>query len=156
MSRSAIGVAALFLVAAMFWVFYPTTIAATHETFEAIPQSRFADIRSAAISLQRKLAKDGIQLNAGDSQSGSMQFDCRGVPVMTLINGPTILSILTYIDADGRAPEVIRFRDEIRTSLTKYTPAHAYPAPIKPGALETWVLKTRDGIDLSLQCNASN
>lgn len=142
--------------AALAWVFFPVSIEAVHQTFVPLTTEEFAQVRRDAIAAEDSLKLKGIELIAGDPKSQSIQFDCKGVPVLTLINGPVVLSVLTVVDADQRAPDVASFRKRLYPQLKKSgEPLLRDSALDRPNAIEAFVFKYREGIDLAADCSQS-
>lgn len=151
---STVAVAVGLCIAVLAWIFFPTSIEAVHDTYEPLTTDEFMQVRSDSIALENSVRAKGIELIAGDLKSQSVQFDCKGVPVLTLINGPIVFSVLTYVDADRRAPDVASFRMQLYARLKKSgAPLVSDAAPSKPNAIEAFVLKHRDGIDVMADCS---
>ena len=139
------------LFAAVAWIFFPTTVGAKHEVFAPLMPAQFSRVRGDALLLEELLRNKGVELIAGDPLSQSIQFNCKGVPVLTLINGKDVLSVLTFIGADQRAPHVAEFRKRLYSQLVPS--GSSFPStPVRPGVVEAFVLKQRDGIDLTSDC----
>lgn len=152
--KAAIVLVGLSLAAAFAWVFFPATVEATHETFHPLTPAAFSVIRGDAIALESSLVPKGIRLAAGDRASQSIQFSCRGMPVLTLINEEMALSVLTYVGADQRAPEIANFRKQLYFRLERSgTPLEGNVLPHPPSAIEAFVLAYRDGIDTGSDCS---
>jgi len=143
-------------LAALVWVFFPVSIESNLQTFVPLTIEEFAQVRSDAIAAEDSLKLKGIELIAGDPKSQSIQFDCKGVPVLTLINGPVVLSMLTVVDAEQRAPDVVPFRKRLYPRLKKSgEPFVRNSALHRPNAIEAFVLKYREGIDVAADCSQS-
>jgi len=152
MKTLSVGFAMIAVLAVAFWACSPATFEARHETFMPLAPSEFRNVRAEAISLEQAVGRDGIELIAGDSSSQSLQFNCKGVPVLTLINGSEYLSILTYFAADQRAPRVNEFREHLRDRLTPTENRNNQSQPVKPSGIDIFLLKYRDGIDIGRTC----
>lgn len=114
----------------------------------------FAQVRRDAIASEDSLRLKGVELIAGDPRSQSIQFDCKGVPVLTLINGPVVLSVLTVVDVDQRAPDVASFRERLYPELKKSgEPLVGDSALDRPNTVEAFVLKYREGMDVVADCS---
>lgn len=140
------------LVAVFAWVLFPTSLGSRHETFKPLHASDFSRIRDDAITFGRSVSPNGIEVISGDAGSQSIQFNCQGVPVLTLINGSTILSILTYAGADQRAPDIVFFRDHLYPKLMRSGSSLGVDVK-QPSGVGAFVLKYRDGIDVSADCS---
>jgi len=143
-------------LAALAWVFFPLSIGAVHQRFMPLTAMEFAQVRRDAIDAEVLLKLKGIELIAGDPASHSIQFDCKGVPVLTLINGPIVLSVLTMVDADQRAPDVVSFRERLYPRLKEFWEQPIKdPIPTRPNVVEAFVLKHREGIDIAADCSST-
>lgn len=147
------AVVSVLLAFVAFWVFFPTAIGATQQTFRVVSPRDFSQMRSDALSFQRSVALNGVELIAGDERTDSFGFLCKGVPVLTVMNGPQLLVVQSTVDADERAPGVIEFRDKIVSGLTPAGASLVPKDPISvPSGVEAFVLKHRDGLDVSTNC----
>jgi hypothetical protein len=153
MNRSAAWVLAIVLFGVVLWcVFYPTAVGAGQETFAVLPPAEFAKVRADAIAAAAPLEARGIRLNAGDPASPVFEFKCGNVPVLLLMNGPGVLSVMTFLVAESRSPGVVAFRDAMQSRLVPEGRPFDDGPPYAPGRLESFVLKHRDGIDLDARC----
>lgn len=152
----AVCVAVGLCLAALAWIFFPVSIEAVHQRFMPLTNEEFAKVRREAIDAEVSLRLKGIELIAGDPASHSIQFDCKGVPVLTLINGPIVLSVFTFIDADQRAPGVASFRGRLYPRLKEsWEPPIKDPIPTRPNVIEAFVLKHREGINIAADCSST-
>lgn len=147
----AIGAAAL-VAAALAWTFFPTTLGAAHYVYEPMSAEEFSLVRSSAIDFHASLARSGVELQAGGAASQSFGFRCRGVPVLLVINDPMGLSVLSFSGSERRSPAVTRFAGILKSELVPLSAKNTVDAPNVPGALEAFVLKHRDGVDISTRC----
>ncbi|UOF14655.1 hypothetical protein IEQ11_23570 [Lysobacter capsici] len=140
---------------ALAWVFFPVSVEADHQTFMPLTADEFAQVRAEAIDAEASLRLKGIELIAGDPASHSIQFDCKGVPVLTLINGPIVLSVLTMVDADQRAPDVVSFRGRLYPRFKESWEQPVKGAvPTRPNVVEAFVLKHREGMNMAADCSS--
>ncbi|WP_157754241.1 hypothetical protein [Lysobacter capsici] len=151
----AVYVAVGLCLAALAWVFFPVSIEAVHQRFMPLTADEFAQVRAEAIDAEASLRLKGIELIAGDPASHSIQFDCKGVPVLTLINGPIVLSVLTMVDADQRAPDVVSFRGRLYPRFKESWEQPVKGAvPTRPNVVEAFVLKHREGMNMAADCSS--
>ncbi|QWF16776.1 hypothetical protein [Lysobacter capsici] len=152
----AVCVAVGLCLAALAWIFFPVSIEASPQRFMPLTTVEFAQVRRDAIDAEVSLKLKGIELIAGDPASHSIQFDCKGVPVLTLINGPIVLTVLTMVDADQRAPDVVSFRERLYPRLKEsWEQPIKDPIPTRPNVIEAFVLKHREGIDIAADCSST-
>jgi hypothetical protein len=155
-ARNTVYVAVGLCLLALVWIFFPVSIEASHQRFMPLTNEQFAQVRRDAIDAEVSLRLKGIELIAGDPASHSIQFDCKGVPVLTLINGPIVLSVLTFVDADQRAPDVASFRGRLYPRLKEsWEQPIKDPIPTRPNVIEAFVLKHREGIDIAADCSST-
>lgn len=141
---------------ALVWIFFPVSIGAAQQIFMPLATEEFAQVRRDAIDAEASLKLKGIGLIAGDPASHSIQFDCKGVPVLALINGPMVLSVLTFVDADQRAPDVASFRGHLYPRLKQsWEQLIKDPVPTRPTVVEAFVLKHREGMDFAVDCSSA-
>ncbi|WP_312315872.1 hypothetical protein [Stenotrophomonas sp.] len=139
-------------VAAAFWVFYPTALGAELGTFAPLSDEEYADLRRSAIDFARTVEHKGIVLRAGSERTRAFEFSCKGVPLLLVDNGP-LLFVDVMAEADRRAPDLLKFRETMYSRLTPSGRPGGPPGPpAEPVGLEAFVLKHRDGIDVSQQC----
>lgn len=152
MKKIAVAIA-LFCAVGFAVVFFPTALETDNDRFEPLSRSDFALLRERALAAGEPLRRLGITVSAGDPKSQSIKFECKGVPELILLNDERVFSVLTSAGAAQRAPEAIRFRDRLLPQLRRVSgqPAEA-PASL-PGPFEAFVLRTRDGIDLRVDCS---
>lgn len=138
----------------VLWIFTPTSVSAAQIAFEHLPKNEFSDIRSEAIAFERANPIEGVALNEGDMGSQSIQFTCKGVPVLTVVNWSEALVLMEHIDASRRAPGVQAFGERLHSRL-KSTRRILSESPVADhmGWLGTFVMKHRDGLDLSTECH---
>lgn len=103
MKKIAVAIA-LACAAGFAVVFFPAGLEADNDHFEPLSRSDFGLLREQAIAAGEPLRPLGITVSAGDSGSQSVQFECRGVPELVLINDERAFSILTSAGAARRAP----------------------------------------------------
>jgi len=140
-------------VAAALWVFYPTSLGSELKTFTPLSPESYAEVRSSAIAYARTISTKGIDINAGTDPASPFVFSCNGVPLLIVVNGPIALTVNVMADADERAPDLKGFREEM---VSQFVPA-GHPLENsaefdQPAGLEAFVLKYRDGIDVSQSC----
>ncbi|QQQ02397.1 hypothetical protein [Lysobacter enzymogenes] len=152
MKKIAVAIA-LACAAGFAVVFFPAGLEADNDHFEPLSRSDFGLLREQAIAAGEPLRPLGITVSAGDSGSQSVQFECRGVPELVLINDERAFSILTSAGAARRAPGVIGFRDRLLPRLRRLAGQPVKPPASQPGAFEAFVLRQRDGIDLRADCS---
>ncbi|WP_282296518.1 hypothetical protein [Stenotrophomonas sp. PS02289] len=140
-------------VAAAFWVFYPTSLGSELKTFTPLSPEAYARVRSSAIEHSKTIAGKGIDINAGMDPAAPFAFYCNGVPLLLVDNGHIALTVNVMANADERAPSLKSFREEMLSQLVpEGRPLNAGQAIEQPAGLEAFVLKYRDGIDVSQQC----
>lgn len=152
MKLSLIAALCACFLSGVVWTFLPTSLGSHHETFEPITVTDFSRLRDDAIALGVSVSPNGIEVIPGDSRSQSVQFNCQGVPVLTLINGSTVLSILTYAGADRRAPDIASFRRGLYPNLVR-SGSQLKSNVEQPSGFSALVLEYRDGIDVSVDCS---
>lgn len=153
MKKIAIAIAVLCAAAGFVVIFFPTALPADNDRLAPMSRSDFALLREQAIAAGEPLRRFGITVVAGDPRSQSLQFECKGVPELILLNDDQIFSVLTSAGAAQRAPQVIAFRDKYLQHLRR-VPGQLVEAPASlPGPIEAFVLRERDGIDLRVDCS---
>jgi hypothetical protein len=136
------------------WVFYPTSLRARSDTFRTLPAIEFEQVRREALLFEQEASLPGVELKVGDDRSNSIQFDCRGVPVLLLMNEQFGLVVMTMAGAHRRAPEVIAYRDQLIRRFERRGVSEGRDTDLpEPAGLEAFVLKHRDGIDISADCS---
>lgn len=141
------------LVGGAIWVLYPTAIQSNVATFESLPFDEFMKVRGSAENFARTVEAKGIQFHGGPEQATSFEFTCKGVPLLLVDNGRNVMFVHVMAQADHRAPDVQKFREAMYTRL-KSSGRPGGPAGPAPGPerFEAFVLKHRDGIDVSQAC----
>jgi len=135
------------------WVASPTNLKSELGTFAPLSDQEFSDLRRSAIEFAHTVEGKGVVLHAGPERTRSFQFSCKGVPLLLVDNGPGILFVSTTAHADRRAPDLLKFREAMYSRLKPSGRPGAPPGPPdETVGFEAFVLKHRDGIDVSQQC----
>ncbi|RRU25607.1 hypothetical protein EGJ34_00640 [Stenotrophomonas sp. 278] len=152
-NRALIASAILIAVAGLFWMLYPTSFKSELKTFLPIPQESYEEVRRSAIDFSKEVDAKGVRLSVGSDPDAPFQFFCGDVPLLLVNNGSIALTVNIMANSDERAPELRRFREEM---LRKFTPAGGPLETARkieqPRGLEAFMLKYRDGIDVSKHC----
>jgi hypothetical protein len=152
MKAVAIVIGILVLTGALVWVMYPTSIPARQDVYRPLSASEFRAIRSLAIEIERSGVGPGVELNAGDEASNSLEFSCKGVPLVVLINSEQALVVMEFAGFEARAPGLGDTVGVLSRSLVRMQAADTQEIPAEPTGFESFLLKYRDGLDLTADC----
>jgi len=135
------------------WLLYPTGIQSNLATFESLPFEEYVQLRRSAEAFARTVEAKGIRFYGGTEGTTSFSFSCKGVPLLLLDNGRDVMFVHAMAQSDQRAPDVQKFRESMYARLKRsgHPGGPAGPAP-GPQGFEAFVLKHRDGIDVSQAC----
>jgi len=140
-------------VCVLFWVFYPTSLGSELKTFTPLAPEAYAELRSSAIEYSRTIDANGVAISAGSDEAAPFQFYCKGVPLLLVSNSSLVLTVNAFANADERTPDLKKFREEMLSQLVPAgRPLETGRAVEQPAGLEAFVLKYRDGIDVSQSC----
>lgn len=151
---SAISFALCTCIAALFWVFYPTGIQSESGTFEKLTREEYLGIRKSAEEFARTVSPKGVEFYGGPASASSFEFTCKGVPLLLVDNSFILFRVHLMAGAERRSPEIMKFR-ELMVSRLKPSgqPGGPLGPPAVPRGIEAFVLKYRDDIDVSQQCD---
>lgn len=135
------------------WVLYPTGLAANQKTFAPVSPEEFSQIRRRAMDFNYSMKASGLSLRTGDAASNSVQFNCGSVPLATILNGEQALVVMRFHGSERRAPQLAGFLDGLTMRLVPTSGEQSGGGVRGPNAAEAFVLKHRDGIDLSEDCS---
>ncbi|MET4618283.1 hypothetical protein ABIA71_003887 [Stenotrophomonas sp. 2619] len=142
------------VAAGIVWVTYPTTLESELQTFQPLPPEAFEAIRNDAIAFARSSASKGIVIETGSVRSRVFELRCGNVPLLLMENGHDLLTVDVFAHADERAPGIAQLRGQLVSKLVPEGQA-SRPGPFsgEPSGLEAFIMKHRDGIDITYQCH---
>lgn len=141
----------LFLIFISAWVVYPTGLPARSFVSGWRSAGDYADIRQQLFVYAASNGAHGITARGEPGPQGTAALYCRGIPLVVVMQAPTVTTMQVFQDAERRAPSL---GPVIARALSKMT---LLDQPEKPseravGHLERFVLKYRDGVDLDETC----
>ncbi|WP_369968746.1 hypothetical protein AB8E26_18000 [Stenotrophomonas rhizophila] len=143
----------LVVAAGIVWITYPTVLESELKTFRALSPEDFKVIRASAITFAQENAAKGIVINPGHELSQVFELRCKSVPLMLVENGYDLLTLHVFGHADQRAPGIAHLESQmVTTFVPEVKPAKFGPVHVEPSGFEAFVMKHRDGIDVTQQC----
>jgi len=139
------------LISLTAWIMYPANLPARSFVSRELSAGDYAHIKEVLFSFATSNGAHGVTARVEPGSQGTAALYCRGVPLVVVLQAPTVTTMQVFQDAERRAPSL---GPVIAQALSKMT---LLDQPEKPteravGYLERFVLKYRDGMDLDETC----
>jgi len=133
------------------WVVYPASLPARSFVSRQLSGGEYADIKEVLFFFAASNEAHGVTARGEPGPQGTAALYCHGVPLVVVLQAPTVTTMQVFQDSERRAPSLGPVVAQVLSKMILLDQPEK-PSERTVGYLERLVLKYRDGVDLDETC----